>query len=161
MEETNATVAKSDVAKKFINTPDNAVAGELILFVNEETAEAWASAEDATRAGLKTSEIVAAEMGVETIKPVFNMAINGDEKRAQNLHRWFYATFDKSADIEAVGQKFAELAGVKRVQYSTAIKRPNVKVQPLEEQFLTRAESDMPFNDPMLELQWHYNNEGL
>ena len=95
MEETNATVAKSDVAKKFINTPDNAVGGELILFVNEETAEAWASAEDATRAGLKTSEIVAAEIGVETIKPVFNMAINGDEKRAQNLHRWFYATFDK------------------------------------------------------------------
>ena len=161
MEETNATVAQSDVAKKFINTPDNAVGGELILFVNEETAEAWASAEDATRAGLKTSEIVAAEIGVETIKPVFNMAINGDEKRAQNLHRWFYATFDKSADIEAMGQKFAELAGVKRVQYSTAIKRPNVKVQPLEEQFLTRAESDMPFNDPMLELQWHYNNEGL
>ncbi|MBO7307790.1 MAG: S8 family serine peptidase [Alistipes sp.] len=161
MEESVAADAQLSAAKKIINTPDYANAGKLILFVDEATAETWANAEVATRSGNEACDAVAAEIGAESIKPVFNMNMNREEKMALDMHRWFVVEFDKDADVEQAAQKFANINGVKRVQYDTLLQRPEVKVKPVDEVFATRAESEMPFNDPMLELQWHYNNEGL
>lgn len=160
-ESTTTTTTQANVAKKIINTPDNAQEGRLILFVNEDTAEAWSFAPEATRSGVEALDIVAEEFGAESIEPVFNMDINGDEKRKYDLHRWFVVKFDKEADIKAVAEKYAAYSGVSRVQYATVLARPQVKAAPVEERFVTRAEGDMPFNDPMLEMQWHYDNPGL
>ncbi len=160
MEESSVDT-QSVAANKIINTPDSSKMGELILFVDEETAEAWSIAKEATRSGVEACDLVAAECGAEAIEPVFNMSINGDEKRAQNLHRWFVVSFDEEADVESVAAKYAALPGVKRVQYSTLIKRPKrMQAAPALEMPITRVE-DMPFDDPMLPMQWHYNNEGL
>ena len=161
MEESVAADAQLSAAKKIINTSDYANAGKLILFVDEATAETWANAEVATRSGNEACDAVAAEIGAESIKPVFNMNMNREEKMALDMHRWFVVEFDKEADVEQAAQKFANINGVKRVQYDTQLQRPEVKVKPVDEVFATRAEAEMPFNDPMLELQWHYNNEGL
>ena len=161
MEESVAADAQLSAAKKIINTSDYANAGKLILFVDEATAETWATAEVATRSGNEACDAVAAEIGAESIKPVFNMNMNREEKMALDMHRWFVVEFDKDADVEQAAQKFANINGVKRVQYDTQLQRPEVKVKPVDEVFATRAESEMPFNDPMLDLQWHYNNEGL
>lgn len=154
------TKTQNSVAKKFVNTSENAVAGKLILYVNEETAEAFANAEVATRSGIESLDAVAMELGAESIEPVFNMNINAELKRAQNLHRWFVVKFDEEANVEQVAEKYAAIAGVKRVQYATHIARPAVKVFPVDELPATRATGDAPFDDPMLELQWHYNNMG-
>ena len=147
--------------KKIINTSENAVAGELILYVDEETADLWANTESVTRSGSDALNTAISEFGAESIESVFNMAINGDEKRAYGLHRWYIAKFDEEANIEVVAEKFAAAKEVKRVQYSTTLARPKVSAHPVPESFATRAEGDMPFNDPMLELQWHYDNQGL
>lgn len=160
MEESAQNDAQLAVAKKIINTPENAKSGELILFVDEATAESWANAEVATRSGIQALDAVAMECDAESIEPAFNMNINREEKMAQNMHRWFVVKFDKETNIEQVAQKFAEVSGVKRVQYATKLARPSVKVHPVMESVATRAEGDMPFNDPMLELQWHYDNQG-
>lgn len=149
------------VAKKIVNTSEGAAAGQLILYVNDETADRWTTAESVTRSGNAALDAMAAEFGVASIKPVFNMNINGDEKRAQGLHRWFSVYFDKDANVETVAQKFAEMKEVKRVEYATILKRPQISAVPAEERVATRASEDMPYNDPMLELQWHYDNQGL
>ncbi len=151
--------AVENVAKKIINTSENAAAGEIILYVDDATADAWANLESVTRSGNPALESVAQEFGAESIEQLFNMAVNGDEKRARGMHRWFVVNFDKEADVEAVAQKFASMSEVKRVQYSTILKRPAVSAVPVAEMPATRA-GDEPFNDPMLPLQWHYNNTG-
>ena len=160
---TSEPAAQSEIvaAKKIINTSENAVAGELVLFVDEETADVWASSAEATRSGSDALNAAISEFGATSIEPVFNMAINGAEKRAYGLHRWYVAKFDEEADLEVVAEKFAAAKEVKRVQYSTALARPQVRAVPVSESVATRADGDMPFNDPMLELQWHYNNQGL
>ena len=150
------------VAKKIINTSENAVAGELILYVDEQTADLWATARAATRSGNDALDAVAVEYDATSIAPVFNLNINGDEKRAKGLHRWYVVKFDEEAKLEAVAEKFAELSEVKRVQYSTLVQRPQVSAaHPVAEKFTTRNSEELPFNDPMLELQWHYDNPGL
>ena len=95
MEESAQNDAQLAVAKKIINTPDNAKSGELILFVDEATAESWANAEVATRSGIEALDAVAMECDAESIEPAFNMNINREEKMAQNMHRWFVVKFDK------------------------------------------------------------------
>ena len=161
MEESTAVTAEAAIAKKFINTAEEANAGTLILFVDEQTAEAWTSSEVATRSGVEVLDATVAEAGVESIEQVFNMNINREEKMALDMHRWFTVKFSAEADLEQVAHKFAAISGVKRVQFSTKLARPQVKVKPVEEKFLTRASEEMPFNDPMLEQQWHYDNQGL
>lgn len=159
--EPESQAVSTNVAKKIINTSENAIAGELILYVNEETADQWAEAEDVTRSGNDALDALAAEYGATSIEPVFNMAINGDEKRAMNMHRWYVVKFDEDANLDVVAEKFASMKEINRVQFSTILARPQVSVHPVQERLATRADGDMPFNDPMLELQWHYDNQGL
>ena len=92
----NSQGASELATAKMINRPESATKGILVVFVDEETAEAWSVAKEATRSGVEACDLVAAECGAEAIEPVFNMSINGDEKRAQNLHRWFVVSFDYS-----------------------------------------------------------------
>ena len=159
MEGEGVAVEKSAIAK-IINSSECAEPGELILYVDEETADAWSI--NTTRSGNVELDAVAAELGVKSIAPVFNMNINGDEKRAQGMHRWFVVEFDTESDVENVAMKFAELSAVKRVQYSACVVKPEVHATPISEAevAVTRAYEE-PFNDPMLALQWHYNNRGL
>ncbi|MBQ5736565.1 MAG: hypothetical protein IIV52_02505 [Alistipes sp.] len=154
----SANDAVISASKKIINTSENAAKGELILFVSEEAAEAWSNAESVTRSGIDALDAVAIELGAKSVKPVFNMQINGDLKREMDMHRWFTVELDEELDIETVAQKYAALKEVNRVQYSTILKRPKVQAAPAPESFATRADVKMPFNDPMLEMQWHYNN---
>ena len=159
MDGEGAAVEKNAI-EKIVNDPEGAAAGQLILYVDEDAADAWSI--DATRSGNAQLDGLAEELGVESIAPVFNMNINGDAKRAQGMHRWYVVKFDKEADVETVAKKFAELNVVDRVQYSTVLKKPQVKVVPVSEAEVaaTRANEE-PFNDPMLPMQWHYNNKGL
>ena len=159
--EESAAQTNGVIAKKIINTPDDAAKGRLILFVTEELADVWSNAEVATRSGMDTLDAVAMEFDAEAITPLFNMNIDGDAKRAQNLHRWFVVEFDDEADLESVANKYAANKEISRVQYSTVMARPDVKVFPAEAPIATRADNDMPFDDPGLDKQWHYNNEGL
>lgn len=151
--------AKVVAAEKFVNTSEDAARGELIIYVNAETADAWTVA--ATRSGVAELDAVANQYGVESVKQVFNMSINTEAKRAQDLHRWFVVEFSEDADVEQVAQKFAELSFVNRVQFNTIINKPEITAVPVSEAAVaaTRAIEE-PFNDTLLPMQWHYNNRG-
>ena len=159
MEGEGVAADKSPIAK-IINSSDDAAAGKLILYVDEETADAWSI--NTTRSGNAQLDAVADELGVESIAPVFNMNINGEEKRAQGMHRWYVVKFDEAADVQSVAVKFAEISSIQRVQYSTVLSRPQVKASPLAETEIAETRAvDHPFDDPKLPMQWHYNNRGL
>ena len=151
--------ADKNATTVIINSSECAVAGKLFLYVDEATADAWSVS--TTRSGNDQLDAVAEELGVETISPVFNMAMNADEKRAQGMHRWYVVEFDKEANLDAVAEKFAAISSVKRVQFCSKVEKPQLSAQPVSESdvTITRADAE-PFNDTMLPLQWHYNNKG-
>ena len=149
----------SKPANKIIGNADVAVSGELIIYVDDATANAWHNASSPTRAGVVAFDAVAAELGVESVRPVFNMAINADKKRERGMHRWFVVEFAEDTPVESVAQRYAAMKEVERVEYAMAFVRPEVNVVPVESLPATRSDSE-PFNDPMLPLQWGLHNEG-
>lgn len=144
---------------KIIGNANEALSGELIIYVDDATAEAWHSASAPTRSGIVALDAVAAEMEVESVRPVFNMAINADKKRERGMHRWFVVEFAEDTSVESVAQRFAAMKEVERVEYAMEFARPEVNVVPVESLPATRSGSE-PFNDPMLPLQWGLHNEG-
>ena len=150
--------AKSATAK-IVNTPENAIQGELILYVDEATAQLWSESGSLTRSGNEQMSDIAASIGAESVEQVFNMSINGELKRAQGLHRWFVVKFNADTQLDVAAEKLAEMSVVSTVQYNKLMQRPKNAARPVVERPATRA-NEMPYNDPMLPLQWHYNNTG-
>lgn len=150
------------IAKKLVNTPANAIDGELIIYVAPECAESLAGAE-ITRTGMSELDAWAVELGASAVRPVFNMSVNGERKRAMGMDRWFVVEFDSEADINAAAYKLASIDYIDRVQFSTRVERP-VYAQPIEVidniAAITRSSEEYPFDDPQLPLQWHYINKG-
>ena len=148
-------------AKKFVNTSNEAVQGELIIYVDNDTAERLAMAECATRSG-SSIDAVAYEIGATAIEPVFNLKVNGDVKRARGMHRWFTVRFPETVDLDMAAERLAAAPAVQRVQFSTSVVRPEAVAIEADPALcaVTRSD-DMPFDDPMLYKQWHYRNLGL
>ena len=151
---------EQSIEAKYVNTSDDAANGSLILYVEEDTAQMWLSSPAATRSGDSVLDQVANELGATSIEPLFNLMVHADDKIARGMHRWFVVKFDESVDIEAAAAKYAVNPQVARVQFNSVIARPKVSAVPVSDEMLTRASSDMPFNDPKLPDQWHYNNVG-
>ena len=148
-------------AKKFVNTSNEALQGELIIYVDEAVADMLRGAECATRSG-SVLDAVAAEIGATSIEPVFNLNVNGDVKRARGMHRWFTLSFPDTVELQAAAERLANVKEVSRIQFATTILRPEataVEADPAQ-CAATRSE-DMPMDDPMLYKQWHYRNLGL
>ena len=158
--ETSANLSAEELAaKKIVNTSENAFADELILYVDEQTADAWLNAAESTRSGNDALDAIATEMGAESIEPVFNLAVNTDVKIARGMHRWFTVKFDEQNDVEMVAKRYAAMSEVQRVQYNVKASREKQAARPATPQVVTRG-NEHPFNDPMLPMQWHYNNAG-
>ena len=151
---------ESSIEAKIVNTAENAVGNELILCVDEDTAQTWLSSTSATRSGDVVLDAVAAELGAISIEPLFNLKMNADKKIARGMHRWFVVEFDQSVEVEAAALTYAMNPQITRVQYNSIISRPEVHSMPVSDAEITRASSNAPFNDPRLADQWHYNNKG-
>lgn len=161
VDETATVDANAMVAKKFVNTSDDAAQGELIIYVDDEAAERMLAAECATRSG-SAIDAIAAEIGATEIKPVFNLNINGDVKRARGMHRWFTVVFPESVNLEIAAQSLAAVEAVERVQFATKVIAPTSKITEVDpSQFAQTRSEELPYDDPMLSKQWHYRNLGL
>ena len=74
---------------------------------------------------------------------------------------WYLLSFDKSVDVETLAARLAEDERVERIEYDIFIKRPAYKrlEMPASRPEPTRSVT-LPFDDPELEWQWHYYNDG-
>lgn len=161
VDEPKGVAEEAAIAKKFVNTSTDAIDGELIICVDEATAEQLESAEVTTRSGVTSLDAFAAEVGATSIKPVFNLKVNAERKRELGMHLWYTVYFPAEENLDAAAQRLAECEVVELVQFSTQIAKPKVtatEIDPLE-MATTRAE-DVPFDDTLLPRQWHYYNDG-
>ena len=162
VDEAQTPTMEAVAAKKLVNTADNAQNGQLVIYVSESAAEQLALAEVATRSGIVALDEAVATLGAHELKPVFNMNVNADVKRARGMHRWYNISFSEGVDLNVAAQSLAAISDVERVQFSTKIEMPKEEIKPVDLSELTTTRSeDMPFDDPMLAQQWHYRNLGL
>ena len=82
-------------------------------------------------------------------------------KADEKLGKWLLVSFDESLSNATVAEALAKDSRVVRVEYDLPVKRIESKKIPMPESrpATTRA-TNLPFNDPELEWQWHYYNDG-
>ena len=161
VDEPQAASTEAVAVKKFVNTPEKAVDGELIIYVDEATALQLEGAAIATRSGVTALDAALAEINAKEITPVFNMMVNADRKRELGMHRWYTVKFSEKNDLTDAAKTLGALSMVERVQFSTKIEVPTAEAVEVDPSlFATTRAGDMPFDDPMLNQQWHYNNDG-
>lgn len=139
------------LSQKSINTSEDAVAGTLVLFLDENVADALAC-------GQMTDPIAqACEQTGASLQRTFTY--NGTAlERKHNVHRWYTLTFSSDLHVEDVAAVFSELAEVTAVEYNKTIER---KVESVPSAWVAGDNSvapALPFNDPKLIDQWHYIN---
>lgn len=112
--------------------------------------------------GVNTLDASARQVKAMSIRRVFPYSAQYETQMAQfGLDRWYEVTFDETINPKEAQRIFSQTAGV---QLATC-KVPMV----LKENGLYKTAgtlsaetrpSTMPFNDPRLSSQWHYNNTG-
>ena len=90
-----------------------------------------------------------------TVEPLF------PSSEGTNLGCWVVVSFDESLDLGSVAEKIAANSSVLGVEYDVKMRRIEGKkvAMPTDRPATTRA-ANLPFNDPELEWQWHYYNDG-
>ena len=89
------------------------------------------------------------------IEPLFPASDN------TSLDCWLMVRFDESLDSKDVAEAIAKDSRVVRIEYDVKMRRIEGKrvAMPTSRPEKTRA-TTLPFNDPELEWQWHYYNDG-
>ena len=161
-DDVNHSQSNTEIAKsKILNSADAATKGEIIIYVNDATAAQLEGAEDATRSGIVAFDAVVAEIGATEVKPVFNMLVNADLKRARNMHRWYTVTFPEDQNLEDAAKLLSELEEVERIEFNIPVSVPKTTAVEVDLSAMASTRSEaLPFNDPGLAKQWHYNNDG-
>lgn len=156
------------IAKKLIHTSNNAVAGELIVYVNDdavESLEAVAAAEPImTRSGVSDIDEVLYEIGATSIERLFVVDPRHEERlRARGMHRWYIVRFDESHDLDKAALSLARIGAIDRVEFSRRIEKTDwgePRVVDLDELRSATRANDLPYDDQYLINQWHYINTG-
>ena len=94
--------------------------------------------------------------GVElNVEPMF------PSRDGSKFDSWVIVSFDEALNLGVVAEKVAANSSVERVEYDVIMKRIEGKrvAMPTDRPASTRA-TNLPFNDPELEYQWHYHNDG-
>ncbi len=140
----------SPLQRKAVNSPVNADAKSLLLYLGED-ADGSAALESALK-----------DAGARFFGRVFPEAGENEEKtRRAGLHRWHLVEFEDNVDIVGVAESFAELSEVCRIEFNSSSKLASDR---LSRQYIPASASassgSSGFNDPMLADQWHYSNSG-
>ncbi|MBD0400794.1 S8 family serine peptidase [Flammeovirga sp. EKP202] len=99
---------------------------------------------------------------IKSFKRVFPFSLQHEEKhRKHNLHLWYEVTFDKNISPMQMVQNYKQLGGTQIVKpvYKKSYIEPNQKFIPAEMNSNQRTQS-FTFNDPLIDQQWHYENDG-
>ena len=148
--QTGAQDGSNDIMDKIINTPANAVEGELLVYLSEAAV---------TRSGSTEGASMAVEgMNITKFEKVFKETeLNSKYLRKYNLHKWYHVVFD-GMSTEAAALALAERGEIAKVQFNTKAVSDVREASPITEEM--QQASGLPFDDKYLKDQWHYINTG-
>lgn len=166
VEENLAANAETQAAySKIVGQPSaDAVKGMVVLRVDELVAdriEAGMTRSGGTRSGIESLDSRLDQVGVENFHRVFPVDDRFEaDHRAAGLHQWYYVTFDREDDLMAAARTLSLDENIVSVSFDRKLKHYGREAEMIPVGDVTRAEAEMPYNDPLLSLQWHYNNDG-
>ena len=153
-----------------INVPQDVVNGELFVKFKPEVedildnAGALSRSGNASRSSIPSVDEVLDIAGAYKFERVFPVDKRNEARtRESGLHLWYLVKFDEKMDVQKVAQDMSKLAEVAAVQYNHEIKRAYStakKAKAVEPVVMSRNGVNTGFNDPHLELQWSYINDG-
>lgn len=160
-----------------IDIPEGANRGEIMVKFKPEVASMLDQAQTRsggsvmTRSGISSMDEVLKRVGTNKLERVFPVDRRNEERtRKTGLSLWYVVHFDEDTDLKQVAKDLAQVAEIAKVQYSHTIQRaydPAVKPTLLSDEakrklkHATRSAGNAPaFNDPDLNLQWGYFNDG-
>lgn len=84
-----------------------------------------------------------------------------ERKKRDGLDLWYEVTIDKNMEMVHALKTMSEVPGIDHVEYEPEVAMLSDNSQPAFDLlgFQNRG-TELPFNDPMLAQQWHYNNTG-
>lgn len=132
---------------KIINTPANAVPGELLVCLtgNADNGESLSELSEAVAITKMEKLFPATEHNIKYLKKY-------------NLDKWYRVTFD-GISTEGAAQALSAFGAVSKIQYnkiSTCGMESDVRKIDVE----ADAQEGLPFSDKYLKDQWHYINSG-
>lgn len=169
-EQKTVPVEEPAASEKLVFTPENAVAGKLLVYFSGEAAEKvehsslTRSGGPLTRSGIEEFDRVLENIGVRSLHRVFPVDKRNEERtRKAGLHRWYTVEFDETADLKEAALAMAAVAEVSKVEFNLRMERTSdLKTIPFAGtgNRLQQSSSEAVFNDPYLDLQWNYMNTG-
>ncbi len=113
--------------------------------------------------GVKSSDDALAGFGFESMKRTFPYSGKFEERtRKAGLHRWYTVRFSDDTPLTKAGNDLNSIEGIEFVEPVPTIIRPQFTKAyngPYDGLAPQTAASDI-FNDPYLNEQWHYYNDG-
>lgn len=113
--------------------------------------------------GVKTLDASARQVKALSLKRVFPYNVQYEGQMAQyGLDRWYEVTFDETINPKEAQRIFSQTAGVQVATCKVPmILNENGTFKTAGTLSTEVRPTTMPFNDPRLPNQWHYNNTGM
>lgn len=154
---------------QMVFSAEKAIAGEVIVKFRESAIETVESAtmlmsEGQVSTGVESIDAFCKAVGAYNIERLFPAAGRFEARqRKAGLHLWYKISFDEGVSMSKVGEMLSNCNELAVVEFNMPISLPDVKMSEADvtaavEQIL--ADEELPFNDPRLVEQWHYQNRG-
>lgn len=158
---------EKSVSSKLIATSDNAVEGQLLVYFDDESIESIESSMTRsanTRTGINDFDNVLDRIGVKSIERLFTVTPKNEERvRQAGLHKWYIVKFNEDVNLDEAASEMAKVSEVNFVQFNTVLSLVDGNQKAVEQEMRPMASTSDEtaiFNDPDLQYQWHYINDG-
>lgn len=154
---------------QMVFSAEKAIAGEVIVKFRESAIETVESAtmlmsEGQVSTGVESIDAFCKAVGAYNIERLFPAAGRFEARqRKAGLHLWYKISFDEGVSMSKVGEMLSNNKDLAVVEFNMPIELPDVKMTEADVVAATEqimADEELPFDDPRLVEQWHYQNRG-
>ena len=154
---------------QMVFSAEKAIAGEVIVKFRESAIETVESAtmlmsEGQVSTGVESIDAFCKAVGAYNIERLFPAAGRLEARqRKAGLHLWYKISFDEGVSMSKVGEMLSNNKDLSVVEFNMPIELPDVKMTEADMVAATEqimADEELPFDDPRLVEQWHYQNRG-
>lgn len=154
---------------QMVFSAEKAIAGEVIVKFRESAIETVESAtmlmsEGQVSTGVESIDAFCKAVGAYNIERLFPAAGRFEARqRKAGLHLWYKISFDEGVSMSKVGEMLSSNKDLSVVEFNMPIELPDVKMTEADVVAATEqimADEELPFDDPRLVEQWHYQNRG-
>lgn len=154
---------------QMVFSAEKAIAGEVIVKFRESAIETVESAtmlmsEGQVSTGVESIDAFCKAVGAYNIERLFPAAGRFEARqRKAGLHLWYKISFDEGVSMSKVGEMLSSNKDLSVVEFNMPIELPDVKMTEADVVAATEqimADEELPFDDPRLVEQWHFQNRG-